>query len=254
MSDNNEKSLQEGYGKIKSPFLAKMENFFYHYKWHTIVALFIIFTLTVCIVQSCQKQSYDVYILYAGGTYVKTAPDENEESSHQEKLINASKRFTSDYDENGIKSVNFSTLYLPTQEQLEEIKSEDSTYAVNSDFIANEKKSFNQYVTYGNYYIILMSKSLYDEVSARGNSNPLAEISYYLPENYEEQGYVLAGEYGVYLSSTPLCDNPGFDKLGDDTVICIRSYSEIGTSKKSQNYHKNCEEIFRLMLIDKAAE
>ncbi len=253
MSENDKIPVSDDYGKIKSPFLTKVENFFYHYKWHTIAVIFIIFTVTICTLQMCKKQSFDIHILYAGGTSVSMTAGEGEAESHRSELINASKRFTSDFDSDGTKNIDFSTLYIPTSEQLEEIEAAaGGDISVNYTLIMENKESFNQYMIYGDYYIVLMSKSLCEELISRGNSNPLAEVSYYLPENYSEKGYRLLGEYGVYLNSTPLYDNPGFSKLGEDTVLCIRRYSEI-SNKESKEFHTRSEEIFRLMLEDKSA-
>ena len=40
MDERNEKN--DGEIKINSPPLEKLENFWYHYKWHSIVALFLV--------------------------------------------------------------------------------------------------------------------------------------------------------------------------------------------------------------------
>ena len=46
--------------ELKSPFLKKFENFMYHYKWHTVAALLIIFAVIVCTVQMCSRESGDI--------------------------------------------------------------------------------------------------------------------------------------------------------------------------------------------------
>ena len=51
---------------LRSPFLKKLDNFFYHYKWHSIVALFLVVVLTVTLVQACSKETFDVEVMYAG--------------------------------------------------------------------------------------------------------------------------------------------------------------------------------------------
>ena len=62
---NNEKKPQ-GELHLRSPFLKKLDNFFYHYKWHTVAALFLAIVIIVCSLQTCSKESYDVEIMYAG--------------------------------------------------------------------------------------------------------------------------------------------------------------------------------------------
>ena len=51
---------------VKSGFFAWLDNFWYHYKWHSLIALFLVFAITVCTLQMCDKESYDIHILYAG--------------------------------------------------------------------------------------------------------------------------------------------------------------------------------------------
>ena len=83
----------DGEVKIKSKLTERIENFFYHYKWHTLIALFLIFTITVCTLQTCQKSSYDAYIMYAGGTNISSTPKEGEEDSMRDRILASSKKF-----------------------------------------------------------------------------------------------------------------------------------------------------------------
>ena len=43
----------EGVGEVQAPTTVKekAENFWYHYKWHSIVALFLVITLVICALQ-----------------------------------------------------------------------------------------------------------------------------------------------------------------------------------------------------------
>ena len=58
----------EGVGEVETPstLKEKLKNFWYHYKWHSVVALVVVIALLVCTLQLCKKESYDTYILYAG--------------------------------------------------------------------------------------------------------------------------------------------------------------------------------------------
>ena len=57
--------------KIESKTFRKLENFWYYYKWHTIVSLFLAFVIVVCTVQACSREKEDIRIIYAGGSYVE---------------------------------------------------------------------------------------------------------------------------------------------------------------------------------------
>ena len=52
--------------QVSHTFFKKLDHFWFYYKWHTLAALFILFVLTVCFVQSCTKTDYDVNVVYAG--------------------------------------------------------------------------------------------------------------------------------------------------------------------------------------------
>ncbi len=253
MTENEKDTLPEDYGKIKSPFLSKVENFFYHYKWHTIAAVFIIFTISFCIFQACNRKKYDIHVLYAGGTSIPMASSEGEAEPLHTTINNAIKRFTKDYDKDGTKSIVFTTLYIPSAEQIKEIESMPGDYTVNYALVQENKEAFNQHMLYGDYNIVIMSKSLCEELISRGDNNPLAKISTFLPEDYSAMKYELVGDFGVLLSSTPLADNPGFSELDEDTVIAIKRYAEIGRNTNKETYYKRSEEVFRLMLSDEAA-
>ncbi|MBR5314827.1 MAG: hypothetical protein IKU45_05400, partial [Clostridia bacterium] len=45
-----------------------LDNFWYHYKWHVIIGLFVIVFLVVAIGQMIDKDKVDAYVMYAGPT------------------------------------------------------------------------------------------------------------------------------------------------------------------------------------------
>ena len=47
-------------------FLKWLDNFWYHHKWKTIISLFLIVVLTVCIAQLVEKEDYDACVMYVG--------------------------------------------------------------------------------------------------------------------------------------------------------------------------------------------
>ena len=251
MNENTNYNEKYGEAKIKSPFTEKIENFFYHYKWHTLIALFLVFTVTVCSVQMCQKTSYDAYVLYAGGTYVSQTAAEGQGESDYQLLLSSVKRFVGDFDEDGARNLSLLNLYIPSEEQLAEKENVEYFYSMISE---NEDNLQNQ-LYFGDYYICIMSKRLFDEYAENSDANPFAKIAPYLPEGKTDE-YRLASDCGVYLDSTPLADNPGFSHLsGEETVLAIRKYSSFGkrgSDKKARERYAFAESTFRLMLEDKA--
>ena len=241
----------------KSKFKLWIENFFYHYKWHSIVALFLVFVILFCAFQTCTKTTFDTYVIYAGGKNLRAFDDAAGEALYR-PMCDALGRFTEDFDNDGNRNVSFLDLYIPSSEDIAKIESEGGS--INTSVVQENSQNFNQYMLYGDYYICLISDSLLKQYTQNQNNNPFCMIREYLPENAKiaesknEDGYRLASEYGVYLTSTPLANNAGFKYLPNDTVIAFRALSEFSEGKK-QNREKyaRAESTLRFMLADKSA-
>ena len=245
--------------KLKTLFLKWLDNFWYHYKWHTIAVAFVVCILIICISQTASRPTYDAHVIYAGGTDVSKI--EGDEDSEFKTLMKAYQRFVPDFDGDGERRINLATLFLPSAEDIKEVESKNDGTEINYTLIADNDEMFRQCMTFGDYYIIILSESLYTEWTKNAENNPFAEIRAYLPEDAEiaenegENGYRLAGEHGVYLSSTPLADNPGFKDLGEDSIIVMRRFTTFGTQmkgSKATEFYKHNENILRLMLKDQA--
>ena len=125
------KQYREGYdenGKIEGrasaetdevvykPSLAeRLENFWYHYKWHSLVALFLVFTILICSFQMCERDSYDIYITYAGGQEISRTASGGDVSEYA-AFLSAFASLGCDYDGDGESSVAFSSLFIPSEE------------------------------------------------------------------------------------------------------------------------------------------
>ena len=103
----------DGMNFKKGRFAAWFENFWYHYKWHTIAIFFIIIVVTICTVQMCSKEEYDIHIIYAGSYDVRGQDSENDISAYEtmQKSLNEA---VGDFDGNGkITSSLVNDLLLP---------------------------------------------------------------------------------------------------------------------------------------------
>ncbi|MBQ9071116.1 MAG: hypothetical protein IJY23_07220 [Clostridia bacterium] len=252
------KSEKEGDIKIKSPFILWLDNFFYHYKWHTIIALFLVVAILLMCLQTCSKTVYDAHIMYAGGKNLRNLAEGESEMAYQ-PLYSAAQRFVSDYDGNGERNLSMLDIYLPSDEEI--TAADKNGASINYTLLKENDELFRQNMLYGDYYICLISKALFDEWTKTESTNPFAKITDYLPSDAKiaatqgDEGYLLASEYGVYLSSTPTAKNPGFNQLPDDTVIVFRKYiktSGLGNNKKGEGYYKNAEATLKLLLENKA--
>ena len=241
--------------QIKSPFISWFENFWYHYKVQFIATVVIIFFLGFCILQTCSRTVFDSYILYAGGKPLRVA-SENESESAFTELYDASKRFVPDFDKNGERNLSLLDIYLPSSAEIEALESEGG---VNHSLINENGELFRTNMLTGEYYICLISKPLFDEWTKSDSTNPFVKVSLLLPEgskiaeSADDDGYLLASEWGVYLSSTPTRDNPGFKNLPSDTILCFRKLPVMSSGKKKTNQtYENAKEVFINILCDTA--
>ena len=257
--------LPAGDGGVKSSFTAWLDNFWYHYKWHTIAIVFIIAVVVICTLQMCDRTEMDINILYAGNDDISMTRD-GEELSEYEELVKACLRFIADRDGDGKRTPAVLNLFIPSDEKIAEIES-DPKVEVNEALVRENLSTFNSNVVFGDYYICIIGEHLLDmKVTKDEKDNPFVKITNYLPEGADyvygdkdtvHDGYVLCSDYGVYLHSTPLKDNPAFSELDKNTVIVMRKFSEVTSNfstSKAEDYFRFCEDVLRKMLIDEAYE
>ena len=234
--------------KVSSPFGAKIENFFYHYKWHTIVALFLVFAIVVCSLQMCSKTEYDVHIMYAGGKDVKKTAADGDISEYQ-KLNSAILQYTTDFNGDGSKSSNLLTLFIPSSAELDEIAG-NSTLEVNTALVMDNMNILEQNVLYSEYVVCLLSEDLFLEYCDK-DLQLFAPIAPYTNGNAEDYGFV--NEYGIKIGSTELYGKAGMKLLPEDTVICIRVYSDVyskfNKAENEENYRRS-QELLKSMLAN----
>ena len=233
--------------KIKSPIKEKIDNFIYHYKWHSIVALFLIFTIVICSFQMCSKVEYDVHIMYAGGKDIKKSASDGDISEYQ-KLNSAILQFLPDFNEDGDKNSNLLTLFIPSAEDLEAIKNNSDRLEANTALIMDNQQMLEQNMLYSEYVICLLSEELFLDYCSK-ELILFANIKPYTNGNDEDYEYL--NEYGIKLDSTKLYEKAGMKLLPEDTVICIRTLSDISSrfnkAENEENYRRS-EELLRKML------
>ena len=208
-----------------------IENFWYHYKWHSIVAVFLVIAITVSTIQLCQRPDYDIYVMYAGGTELKKTSEGGDTPEYQ-KAISSLTRYADDYDGNGTTALTLLSLFVPSEEEISQIK--EAGGEVNYSLIYDDSRSLSDNLVFGKYYICLLSESLFLKNST-AEAQPFDKIEGYLTEGEE---YELVGEYGVRLSSLPIYSRDGIRKLPEDTVLCLRTPSTFfgGNDANSKEY------------------
>ena len=240
------KENYEGDIKIKSPFLEKFDNFWYHYKWHTIAGLCAVIILTVLLFQTCSKASYDGYILYAG-PYKISSSSQNGNSSPYSNAITALKKVCEDANNDKNVNVTLLNLYISNQEEAKELYGEGADISNSMTLIQEDTERLGQMLLYGDYYVCFLSERLFLQYEELYEGALFADVSGYLGDG----DYELAGEHGVYLRSLDFYSLPEICNLPDDTVVCLRQNSDVTSffnKAQSQKNFKNGEKIFNNIL------
>ena len=239
MNENNEKYGDVG---MSSPFLTKLENFWYHYKWQTIGAIFAVIVLSICLFQCGKQKKYDMYVMYAGGeTFSRKS--ESGDIPRYNKFTTALQKFATDSDKNGEVALSFSDLFIPSPDEQKQLGDNIDFSSMREDI-----RILNDRMAYSEYYVFLVSKYVYDEYHVKSDTELFAPIKKYCPA---DNGFVFEGDNAVYLSSTDLYKLSPFSELPEDTLICIRINSEVSSAfgrKKNAELYRRAEEYITALL------
>lgn len=218
-----------------------LDNYWYHYKWQTIIGVFFAVVIVIFTTQFITKEEYDYSVIYAGPgvpTANQTREMEKAFSSVLEKDLNG----------DGKKNATLLEFYLLTEEQ-KDIKQQEADakgeiLAVNWGEMQNTRNNFTTHVFTGESMICLLDPEWYEMLREQDAFLELSEITGELPDCAQD-GYSLR-----------LCDTPFaqyytvFSILPSDTLLCFRrpsTASLMGSSSQNEKYAGN-KEIFRAIL------
>lgn len=241
-------------GEMPAPvsikFSERFENFWYHYKWHTIVSAVVVAIILICTLQMCEKESYDSYIMYAGSYEIKKTSD-NADTPPYAKAVSSFKRVTEDFNDDGAVSVSLKDLFLLTADEIKKVE-ENKELEVNYSLLSENNKIFKDTIVYSDYYLCLLSKSIYQEYKMIDGIAVFSDLTKYVDENSEIE---MLDSSAIYLSSTEFYTLPGISELPDDTVICLRSVSPVASHWNKDGSEKGfaaAEAILKKILAYKA--
>ena len=227
----SEEEKIEGGGDVRlsSPFLTKLENYWYHYKWHTIIAAFVLTVVIVCTAQMCGKKQYDNHVMYVGNASLSSA--------QLTGLDESFRLLMEDYNGDGEKNVSIERYFVTFNKETGGL--------LLGNAITNWASVQNEILA-GEALLCLVSPEVFerlDSVTERGEDGtvytllrPLSKLvagdsamedrlypTYYRYKNGD------ISDYGITLHKTPLGSLPGFSALPEDTVLCLR-YPGVMTS------------------------
>ena len=209
--------------KVSGGVFRWLDNFWYHYKWHTIIVAFCVIVATVCILQTCSREKKDTVIVYGGPVYLSVSENEQLNSVLQSIM-------PYDLDGNGEKVVATSMYEIYSEDQIREIvqETDDAGHPGYVDRNRNNSQyqTYNTYIQTGASSILLLDPWLYESLG-KDYLMPMSELFEELPVGTLEDGY------GVRLGDTDLYrEYAALQKLPADTIVCLMK--PLLTSNKSR--------------------
>lgn len=242
-----EEKINAGEISIRSnKFLAWLDNFWYHYKWHTIVTVFIVVVLGVCVVQACTSQKNDVIFTYAGPKEFVTKPDEK--IALNSALSDVTRNVYGE-DANAV----LQSFLIYSGKQIEEIEkdnyiSESEKYQFPTADNMREKEAFDKFFISGASYIYLLDPSIYKELITKNEKN---QIFVKLSDIYGVTPNGALDEYSVRLGDTEIYKTvPELAVLPPDTVMCMQSPREYLPNQKEYKMQMDVFKDFATIVND----
>ena len=234
----------EGVGEVMTPstLKEKIQNFWYHYKWHSVAALVVVLVVVVCVLQFCKREEYDAYILYAGSYNIGRTSEDGDVPEIVD-INSALKRIVKDFDKNGETNINFTNYYYLSNDEIE------SSEEVNEVLLANDTKALSGVLEHSEYYLMFISKAVYENYHKVGDDDLFMDLTSYASYNPDAEFYK---PNAILLSSIDASSLSGLSSLPEDTLVCIRFPSIIGgKTKEHQTYFENAKKmLISLLEID----
>lgn len=227
MPHESDGKLEPGSITTHSRVLKWLDNYWYHYKWHTIIGLFAAVVLIMGIVQMISRPKYDTMMVCANPYRMS-----DEEKAAFDGVL--SKICPEDFDGNGKKNVNLVTyqIYSDAELQAEKEAAEvaGDEYYYNAQFLAEERKNFSSFTQTGEGAVCLISRHLYEQLISTDpiRLRPISDLypDGNLPDGVTEEGYgITLGETDFYIYHAEV------QVLSEDLIICLLKPTLVGGDK-----------------------
>lgn len=204
--NNREQELREEKNELdteemKSSLGSKLSNFWYFYKWQTIVGVILVIGVIISLLQLADNTTPDAAVMYVGPSYL-TVTD-------KETIAESARKYMTDYNGDGEKVLTLLDINVATA------GGELAAYA--NQINAEAQKRFTTEVVAGDSMIYILEKSFYDILVEQ---NCLAKLSDVLDADMIPAG---SEEYGTQVKNLPFFTQSGFSSFPDDAYVCIRS-------------------------------
>lgn len=199
-----------------------LDNYWYHYKWITILVAVFAAILIICIANTGSGIEDDIQIVYAGPTILTDIQLERMERSFADLL-------KEDLNGDGKKSVNIVNITVMSDEQLkaaeEEAKKEGQTLIYDPSLRTQALTQMKSLMSTGAVIICILDPFVYESCE-EGTFITLESVLGKIPEN-------ACDEYSIRFFDTDFADAyDSFSVLTEDLLLCIRNDVVITTNNK----------------------
>lgn len=224
-----EEKIAAGEVVIENKFLKWLDNYWYHYKWPTLVVAFFLFVGIVCFAQCSTREQGDVTVSFAGG-YTLTAEE-------HAKIVDVFEAIApKKADGGGQMSVLFSTYSVYTEDELKKTYTDEDgkldVYSYNNakQVSKDHLNTFGTYVMTGESAVWLVSEYVYETQNLQKIAVPLSELYETVPESAYDG-------YAIRLADTALYQYYDVLKiLPEDTLIVMPHSMVWGESSDEEAY------------------
>lgn len=234
---NGNEKIKDARISTDGRFLSWLDNYWYHYKWVTIIVLFFVIVLSVCTLQMCKKEKTDIILVYAGGAYLSSESADTIKSVFDAVM-------PEDFDGDGMKSSKFINYEIYSSEQIKDIESQTGVDGkngyVDKSYNSSNYDNFYNYIQTGDSSVCLVDPWMYENLKANNRLMSVSEVLGYTPEGCDGYGVAL-GETGLYQSYAAL------KSLPENTVICLLRPLVVGNSSDEKYYKNECD-MFKALL------
>lgn len=187
--------------EMKTTLSSKFSNFWYFYKWQTILFVIIGIGIIAAIIQMSENNPPDTAVMYVGPAYL-TVKD-------KEEMADLAENYMRDYNEDGIK--NFTLLDITVTPMTEEL--DPYKYQINGE----ARKRFEAEVMAGDSLVYILEESFYRVLVEQNALMKLSDVldSDMIPDSAEE--------YGVKVKYLDFFDSGPFASFYKEAYICIKS-------------------------------
>ena len=241
--EENKNTQTEAVKTEKQSFSAWLDNFWYHYKWHTIAVIFVLIVAIVCTVQLVNRTDYDAVIAYAGSKNV-TKKSENGDVAEIVTMQSSLKDVVYDVDENGEISISLEALFWLSSAEIAALEAElaekrengETPEEINYALLTSNYTTVDNLMLSGEYFLWFMSDDLYNHINNKSDVNRFVDLAS-MPEGDTEVEFYGEDTCAVYLKSTEFYKMPGICDLPEDTLVVVRRLG-VGTNKSTKRAYE----------------